>query len=276
MIARILAIVSAEVRISLRNRWVATAIILMSAFSLLLAFSGSAAIGTTGADKLTVVTSSLTTLAVYLVPLIALLMSYDSIAGESDRGTLALLLTYPVMRQEILIAKFVAQLAVMTLAIAVGFGLTAVAIAATGGVSNAGLVHLGRLFATSVLLGAVFLGIGNLVSVCSRQAGTAAAVAVAIWIIAVVMLDVALLAALVADDGGFFTRTLFPWLLVASPTDAFRLFNVAAIEAGLPAGGLAGATRELALPLRLPLVSLVVWTFVALAGAGAALRRIQS
>ena len=136
--------------------------------------------------------------------------------------------------------------------------------------------HLVRLFATSALLGAVFLAIGNLVSACSRQSGTAAAIVVAVWIIAVVMLDVALLAALVADDGGYFTKTVFPWLLVASPTDAFRLYNVAAIEAGLPAGGLAGAGAELALPLRLPLVSLLIWPAVALLGAGLALRRIQT
>ncbi len=275
MISRILALMGTEIRVLLRNRWVATSIVLMTAFSLLLASSGSAPMGSTRIDLLTVTASSLTTLAVYLIPLIALLMSYDSIAGESDRGTLPLLFTYPVARHEILFGKFAAQLVVLFVATVIGFGAAALAIWFTAGVTGAGLVHFGRLIATSVLLGGVFLGIGNLISACCKQAGTAAALVVTVWILAVVMLDVALLSALVADDGGVFTKTIFPWLLVASPTDAFRLYNITAIEAGFPAGGLTSAVQTLALPGLLPLISLFLWPVIVLAAAGAALRRIQ-
>jgi hypothetical protein len=49
-----------------------------------------------GVDRLSVTVASLTSLAVYLVPLVALLMSFDAIAGEVERGTLPLVLTYPV------------------------------------------------------------------------------------------------------------------------------------------------------------------------------------
>ena len=82
--------------------------------------AGSSATGTIGADRLSVVVASLTSLAVYLVPLVALLMSFDAIAGEVERGTLPLLLTYPVSRPEILLGKLLAHLAILTLAVAVG------------------------------------------------------------------------------------------------------------------------------------------------------------
>src|SRR5690606_23230742 len=70
---------------------------------------------------------SLTSLAVYLVPLIALLMSFDAIAGEVERGTLSLLLTYPVSRAEILAGKLLAHLAILTLAVLAGYGAAALA-----------------------------------------------------------------------------------------------------------------------------------------------------
>ena len=39
---------------------------------------------------------SLSSLTIFLVPLIALLLSHDAIVGEAERGTLLLLLSYPV------------------------------------------------------------------------------------------------------------------------------------------------------------------------------------
>ncbi|MBC7158170.1 MAG: ABC transporter permease, partial [Rhodobacteraceae bacterium] len=70
----------AEFRIALRNRWVAIAAALMALFAAVLAAAGSAAVGEVAADRLSVTVASLTSLAVYLVPLIALLMAFDAIA----------------------------------------------------------------------------------------------------------------------------------------------------------------------------------------------------
>ena len=120
MMTRILATTGTEFRIALRNRWVAIAVVLMALFSLVLSAAGSAPTGDLGVDRLSVTVASLTSLAVYLVPLVALLMSFDAIAGEVERGTLPLLLTYPVGRVEILLGKLLAHLAVLTLAVAVG------------------------------------------------------------------------------------------------------------------------------------------------------------
>ena len=108
---RILASFTAEFRIAVRNRWVAIAVVMMVLFSAVLSAAGSAPTGALGADRLSVTVASLTSLAVYLVPLVALLLAFDAVAGEIERGTLPLLLAYPVSRAEVLIGKMGAHLA---------------------------------------------------------------------------------------------------------------------------------------------------------------------
>ncbi|MCB1313678.1 MAG: ABC transporter permease subunit, partial [Sedimentitalea sp.] len=84
---RVFAGAGTEMRIAMRNRWVAIAVVMMALFALVLSAAGSAPTGQIGADKLSVTVASLTSLAVYLVPLLALLMSFDAVAGEIERGT---------------------------------------------------------------------------------------------------------------------------------------------------------------------------------------------
>ena len=93
MIVRILALAGTELRVAVRNRWVAIATLLMTLFALALTFAGAAPTGILGVDLLTVSVASMTTLSVYLAPLLALLMAFDAVAGEIERGGLALLLT---------------------------------------------------------------------------------------------------------------------------------------------------------------------------------------
>ena len=82
--SRILSTAGTEFRVALRNRWVAIALALMAVFSLVLSLAGSAPTGGLGVDRLSVIVASLTSLSVYLIPLLALLMSFDAIAGEQD------------------------------------------------------------------------------------------------------------------------------------------------------------------------------------------------
>ena len=85
--------------------------------------------GEVGVDRLSVAVVGLSNLTIYLVPLIALLLSYDAIAGEMERGTMLLLLTYPVRRRDVVIGKFVGHTAILAFATVVGFGAAGVAIA---------------------------------------------------------------------------------------------------------------------------------------------------
>ena len=73
----------------------------MAGLALVLALLGSTPTGTTKISALTVTVVSLSSLSIFFVPLIALLLSYDSIVAEHERGTLILLLAYPVARWQI-------------------------------------------------------------------------------------------------------------------------------------------------------------------------------
>lgn len=95
-----------EVRDSLRNRWVLAAALLLAALALSLGFLGSSPTGSVKVDPLTVTVVSLSSLSIFLIPLIAMLLSYDALIGEIERGTMALLLSYPISRNQILAGKF--------------------------------------------------------------------------------------------------------------------------------------------------------------------------
>ena len=73
----------------------------------------------------------------------------DAVAGEIERGGLALLLTYPVSRTEIMLGKFLAHLCTLVFAITVGFGVAGLAAGAAGGAGAESLMALARLIWTS-------------------------------------------------------------------------------------------------------------------------------
>lgn len=271
--SRLLAAAAAEFRIAFRNRWVAIAIAMMVLFAAVLSAAGTAPTGDLGTDRLTVTVASLTSLGVYLVPLIALLMSFDAIAGEQERGTLALVLTYPVQRWQLVAGKFFAHLTILAIAVICGYGVAAASALAIDSRSLAGVPALLRLTWTSLLLGAAFLGLGYTVSALARRSGTAAALVIALWLVMIVLFDLALLAGVVADGGGTFTTRIFPIALLANPADAFRLFNLAASEATGAAAGIGGAAN--AIPPAQALLSLSIWAIVAFLAAVAAFRRVQ-
>ena len=190
---RFLAITRTEMLILRRNRWLLVATLIMVLFALALTFAGSAPTGTLGVDLLTVSVASMTTLSVYLAPLLALMISFDAIAGDVDRGSLSLLLSYPAGRGEIMLGKFTAHLAALAFAMTVGFGTAGAVAAFFGGAGPESLMALARLILTSILLGAVFLALGYLLSALARGATAAAGLSAGLWLVFVVLYDLSLL-----------------------------------------------------------------------------------
>lgn len=274
MLTRILTVAAQEVRIGLRNRWIMLATIILAAFSLALALLGSAPAGELGVDRMTITVASLASLSVYLVPLIALLLAFDAVAGEIDRGTLLLIFSCPISRAEFLLGKALGHLSVLTLALVVGYGVTAALLFASGAGSVAGLIDFARLIATSALLGLAFLAIGYSLSAMARQTSTAAALAIGAWLLLVVLYDLALLGALVSEPSGFFATKIFPFAVLFNPADAFRLFNLAALGASDMVGGMAGVAESLPFPPVAALASIVAFTVMVLSLAIALIRRI--
>jgi Cu-processing system permease protein len=255
-----------EVRDGLRNRWVAVSILVLTALSLALYFLGSAATGATRADSLAVTLVNLVSLLVYLLPLIALMLSFDALVGEFERGTMLLLVTYPVARWQIVIGKFLGHMAILLFAILVGCGSTALIIVLTGDDAAQDWVAYGLMMASSWLLGGVFVALGYLISTLVRERATAVGAAVGLWLSMVVLYDLGLLGALLADADQAISQQLLATLLVANPTDAYRLFNLTSTEGVSQIVGLTDIAAKSGIDTIVPVLVLGAW---ALAGVAA-------
>ena len=199
---RAAAIIAAkEMRDGLRNRWVVATTALLAALALTLAFMGAAPTGTVKVSALGVTIVSLSSLSIFLVPLIALLLSYDAIVGEAERGTLSLLLAYPVRRWQVVVGKFAGHLCILTLATVIGYGVAGLALAFVSGADPQALGAFTLMVASSAMLGGVFLAIGAFVSALVKDRGAAAGIAIGVWLFFVLLYDMGLLGALVADQG---------------------------------------------------------------------------
>ncbi|NTA84510.1 ABC transporter permease [Agrobacterium tumefaciens] len=269
----ILIIARKEVREGLRNRWVLATTLLLAALALTLSFLGSAPTGNVGVNQLDVVIVSLSSLTIFLVPLIALLLSHDAIVGEMERGTMLLLLSYPIGRNQVIFGKFLGHLAILSFATLFGYGAAAVALAATGTqIDSTSWTSFVSMLGSSVLLGAVFIAIGYLVSSRVRERSTAGGISIGIWLLFVLIYDMALLGALVAAGGHALPAGLLDTLMLLNPTDAYRMLNLGSGEASALSrmGGIAGHT---ALNATILIAALCAWTIAPLVLAAATFSR---
>lgn len=262
-----------EFRDGLRNRWVAAAIILLGSTALALLLVGSAPTGTIRSGSLDVSVVSLTSLSVYLLPLIALLLSFDALVGEFEDGTLLLLLTYPVTRWQVVTGKFCGHLFILLAAVVVGFGgAAALTVAVTDSGSQGWQAYI-TMMATSLILGGVFVALGYLVSILVRQRGTAAGATIVLWLVFVVLYDLALLGVLAADHEQVIGQGVFSTLMLLSPADTYRILNLTAFDAVGQAAGLAGVAARAGFGVPLLLGLLLLWVALPLAATVAVFHR---
>ncbi|MFL5289627.1 MAG: ABC transporter permease subunit [Rhodopila sp.] len=273
---RQVAIIAAkEFRDGLRNRWIVAISLLLAVFSLSLAFLGAAPTGAVNVDPLAVTIVSLSSLSVFLLPLIALLLSYDAIVGEIDRGTMALLLAYPVARWQVVLGKFAGHCLLLALSTVIGYGAAGLALEAMGGASPAAWQAFGLLIASAILMGGVFIALGYLVSVLVRDRGTAGGIAIGVWLLFVLVYDMGLLGMLVADQGRTISTGMLNLLLLLNPTDAFRLLNLAGTPSVANFSGLSGLAAQAHLEPPVLGAVLGLWVAVPLSAAMAVFSRRQ-
>ena len=267
-------ILGKEIRDGLRNRWVLAVTLLLAALALALGFLGSAPTGNVKVDPLTVTVVSLSSLSIFLVPLIALLLAYDAVVGEVERGTMMLLLSYPVKRWQVLAGKFLGHLAILAIATGAGFGLAGLALQlAHDGIDLAAWGPFVLLIGASVLLGACFLSIGYLLSALVRERATAAGLAIGVWLLVVVIFDMALLGVLVADQGRVMTAPVLNAVLLLNPTDVYRLLNLTGHENVAMFAGVAGLADQVKLPFAALLLAQLLWIGVPFMLASAVFQR---
>lgn len=254
-----------ELRDGFRNRWIAAAIILLGTLALALSLLGSAPTGSIRASTLDIMVINLANLSVYLIPLIALMLSYDSLVAEFERGTMLLLLTYPIARWQVVIGKFVGHALILFIAIFIGYGGAVLILLVSGQADIAGWQAYLSMMLSSLLLGCVFIALGYLLSILVNERATAAGSAIALWLIFVVLYDLLLLGLLLLDEQQIISQQLLSLLMLASPTDSYRLINLSLFENVRQASGISALVAgNAALGAGLLSSVMLLWLFVPL------------
>ena len=235
-LAQIRHIAAKEFHDRLRNRWVIAVALAFTMLALVIAYFGSAQQGTIGFRSIELTIASLVSLVIYLVPLIALMLGFDAIVGERERGSLGLLLSMPVTRTEVLVGKYLGLAAALTASTVAGFGLVAVVLARD--LQIAALGHYAIFVLTSVLLGLCFLSLAVMISAVSSSRAGASGVAIGLWLFFVLIFDLLMLGGLVLSGGGAL-GTMMPYFLLLNPADVFRVLNIVSLDEVRTMNGLA-------------------------------------
>ncbi len=259
-----------EFRERIRDRWVLAVTIVFTAFALVIAYFGAAQQGAVGFRSIEVTIASLVSLVIYLVPLIALILGFDAIVGERERGSLDLLLSMPITRFELLLGKFLGLSASLASSTVIGFGLVGLLLGSR--LSPEAWYHYAGFILSSVLLGMAFLSLAVMVSVYATDRTRASGGAIALWFFFVLVYDLLLLGALVVT-GGAVAADAFPYLLLLNPADVFRILNIFGLDEVRTLYGLTTVFPErLASPALLGVVMLV-WIVLPLGLANWRFRR---
>ena len=259
-----------ELRDRLRNRWVMGVALTFTTLALVIAYFGSAQQGSVGFHSIELTIASLVSLVIYLVPLIALMLGFDAIVGERERGSLGLLLSMPVSRSEILVGKYAGLAAALTASTVAGFGLVAVVLAAD--LDVAGFLQYLGFMGSSVLLGLAFLSLAVMVSVFATSRAGASGVTIGLWLFFVLVFDLLILGGLVLSSGGV-AGDVVPYLLLLNPADVYRVLNIVSLDEVRTLNGLATVFPEALSSPALMLAMMVAWMAAPLAVAAWRFRR---
>jgi len=206
---------------SLKNRWFMIYTICFSALALLvLMFStmGGDIAGFSGFGR---TAASIINLVLLFIPLIAVITGGLSISQERENGTLPYLLSHPIDKNEVFLGKFLGLLITIWFSILLGFGIAGAGVAIMG---NQGEIS-GYLITVllSVMLAAIFLSIGFLVSVYSRKASKAIGISVFLWLFFIILGDLGIMGTTVVMDLGI--KQVFI-LALLNPAEVFKIASV--------------------------------------------------
>jgi len=152
---------------NIRNKWIIVLTIIFVLLIIVFSYVAGAGLdGSLGNMELTVM--GLLMISPLLIPLIAIILGFATIAGEAESGALYVVLSYPVRRIEVLLGKFFGLGSVLIVSIFIGFGFGGVIIAATVGPESwAGYIGFILL---SIFLGLIYLILSICISAyCKRR-----------------------------------------------------------------------------------------------------------
>ncbi|MDH5436960.1 MAG: ABC transporter permease [Gammaproteobacteria bacterium] len=217
----ILLIAKKEFVDHLRNGWIIAISISFTLFAMIISLAGFGFTGNIGNIDEQATLLSLTNLVIYLIPLLGLVLAYDSLSGEREQGTLDLLYSYPISPLHILSGKFFGLVLVLTVSILLGMLIPMLTGLVNGQSFMAWLIF--QLF--SIWLGVIFVAIALLLSSTLWERGRLLGISIGLWLIFVILFDVAIIGVLVATEGNL-SPILVDTIFYLNPTSLFRFLSI--------------------------------------------------
>jgi ABC-2 type transport system permease protein len=121
----------------------------------------------------------------FLGPLLGIALGFDAVSAERNQRTLSRLVAQPIHRDDILLGKFLAGLAAVSVAIScvitivAGYGILRLGLVP----SLADLARVVAFFVVAVVYVGVWLALAILLSIVSRKAATIALGTIAVWLL---------------------------------------------------------------------------------------------
>ena len=124
-----------------------------------------------------------------VLSLLSLLFAYDAIAGDWETGTLRLVLSHPVGRGSVLLAKYIAAMVCLLLPVLMSLLLALIqcSFARSLQFSTDDFLRIGGIVLTTIVYLSVFYLIGLFVSTITRRAATSLMLCMFLWVILVLV-----------------------------------------------------------------------------------------
>ena len=118
-----------------------------------------------------------------ILSLFALIFAYDAFAGEYENGTLRLVLTHPIGRGKILIAKYISAMLCLIVPLLMSLLLAIILLTTSTAISlnSDDFLRIGGIIVTSLAYLSVFYLIGLLISAATRRTSTALMLSMFVW-----------------------------------------------------------------------------------------------
>lgn len=247
---------------TVRNRWLKGFVITFLIMSLSIGLVSQLQSHSLDMDTLNRIDESLLNLCLFFIPLMALLLSSQNVVGEKNDGFMDIILVYPISWGELILGKFLGMLGALSSGLLVGFGSSGLVLSFF--TKSLTVINFLALLLFCIMLGAVFIGLGLIISCKSSSRGGAVVTSILTWLVLVVIYDLAVVQIIVSMQG-LVSQVFFDALLAINPVDLARILFTHWLGLDIHVGTSNGVIDSAATPnLGMVTVVLILWMLIPL------------
>ena len=213
-----LHLVAKELTANLKSWWIAIMGLVCAVLSWFVGAYGFSFTG--GQVQVETLLVSIVHLQLYTVPLLGLLLAYDSILGERESGMFDLHLALGLGKVTFLLGKWFGLMVSLWIALLPSMAVQGWSLLAAGGGSQTFVWFVGY----ALLLSGAVVSLGLLLSSLSLNCGTIVSLSVGVWLLLAVLMDFAIIGVLAFTDGAA-PDWIVNALIVANPLGLYRLLS---------------------------------------------------